>query len=405
MKEQNTITLQMDGFESTISHVSLLSDMTWFSKQISCAKIVFIDSNLYQAIHKAYEHTQDSVFSDLYTVLSSMKVIIVPGGEQCKQQAVFNLVLDSLFQHTLTRSDRVVVMGGGALCDVVSFVASVYMRGIPLVLIPSTLLAMVDATIGGKTAVNYTKWKNMVGTFYPATQIVVVPYLLNILSPQLMKEGCAEVIKAGMLQDDSLLQLIETHGTSLFMQSEHIYPEIWTEIIWRAVQVKVDIVQKDFKEQGIRSFLNLGHTFAHAHESYMQTQGNAVSHGNAVALGIRAALLLGMNMSKSQVIENIEQNKEAIVGETAYIYSLPDIDMFTNTVYAQRVFSLLEMLDYPTHYKGCTITGLLHAMRVDKKKQSNTLRIILQHMQGHTIMLPVPDTMIVHTYELLGVEK
>lgn len=336
--------------------------------------------------HKEQDYPTNNQATALRELVGEVQSVVVPAGERGKSKANFEMLLDMCFEHKLVRNDTIAVIGGGALCDTASFVASVYMRGVKLLLVPSTLLSTVDASIGGKTAINYGYWKNMVGTFYPPQEVLIASHLLETLNRQHLRDGLAEIIKAGMLCNDRILTLIESKGELLYGDATRsgilAHKQVWNELIWRAIQVKVQIVQEDFKEENVRAFLNLGHTFAHAHESCARYLKLNVSHGEAVGLGLRAALTLGMRICHSH-------NKTPL----------------TDKNYANRIYCLLDILDYPKNYKEYSSRELVRVMSVDKKRNSAGLQFIVQSEQGNTVILPVEEEEVIAVLRELGAKE
>lgn len=196
---------------------------------------------------------------------------VFPHGETSKNVETYAALLEFLAQHQLTRADAVVALGGGVVGDLAGFAAATYLRGIALVQLPTTLLAMVDSSVGGKTAVDLGAGKNLAGAFYQPSLVLCDPDTLNTLPADIFADGCAEVIKYAVLADADLLnQLIEPQKNL-------------EEIIARCVAIKRDTVERDERDTGTRQALNLGHTLGHAVE---KCSGYAVRHGSAVAIGL-----------------------------------------------------------------------------------------------------------------------
>lgn len=203
-------------------------------------------------------------------------VCTFPGGEQHKRIATVEAILDHLTAHHFTRSDLLVALGGGITGDITGFAAAIYLRGIEFVQIPTTLLAAVDSSVGGKTGVNLSAGKNLAGAFWQPDLVLFDPEVLTTLSEPLLKDGLAELLKAGLISDESILQNAEDPG--ILKDPERMLP-----LIAQAVHVKRRIVEADEREAGVRQLLNLGHTIGHAIE---KCSGYEISHGAAVAKGI-----------------------------------------------------------------------------------------------------------------------
>ena len=236
--------------------------------------------------------TDDNV-APLYadTLASSLKeagyipeLYVVPHGEGSKSLSTLGALLEHLAENRYTRTDALFALGGGVVGDLGGFCASVYLRGIPFVQIPTTLLAAVDSSVGGKTAINLDAGKNLAGAFYQPRLVVCDPDTLSTLPPEIFADGCAEVIKYGVINDAELFRMLQK-GTSPADE----------RILARCVQNKRDIVEQDEYDTGTRQLLNLGHTIAHAIEKLSDFE---ISHGSAVAMGtvtvMRAAVLHGL---------------------------------------------------------------------------------------------------------------
>lgn len=191
-------------------------------------------------------------------------IFVLPKGEASKTEEVQKKLIDFLFEKKCTKDTTLIAVGGGSTLDLVGFVASIYMRGLSLTYVPTTLLAMVDASIGGKTAINTPFGKNLIGTFYPPKKVLICPMFLNTLSTEEKQNGVFEILKLALVYDSSLLDLAE---------------DKW---IYRAVLAKSQIVEKDPLDLGLRRILNFGHTVAHGLEAASSFQ---IPHGRAVAIG------------------------------------------------------------------------------------------------------------------------
>ncbi len=196
---------------------------------------------------------------------------IIPHGEDSKSAKSFISILNYLADNKISRSDIIVALGGGVVGDLAGFCASSYLRGIEFVQIPTTLLSMVDSSVGGKTAINLDAGKNLAGAFYQPSLVICDPVALETLPDDIFADGCAEVIKYGIIGD-----------RPLFDKLERGIDENTDEIIENCVKNKRDIVNIDERDTGVRQLLNLGHTIGHAIE---QNSGFSVSHGSAVAIG------------------------------------------------------------------------------------------------------------------------
>ena len=212
------------------------------------------------------------------------EVYVVPHGEGAKSLRVLGTLLEYLAEHKYTRTDVMFALGGGVVGDLCGFAASIYLRGIDFIQIPTTLLAAVDSSVGGKTAINLAAGKNLAGAFYQPRLVICDPDTLGTLPPEIFADGCAEVIKYGVINDRELFSMLQS-GISPACE----------QIIARCVQNKRDVVEQDEFDTGLRQLLNLGHTVAHAIEKCSDFE---ISHGSAVAIGMvtimRAAVARGL---------------------------------------------------------------------------------------------------------------
>ena len=244
----------------------------------SCTVAVISDDT----VMPLYGHTVcESLRRSGFTVVSCT----IPSGESAKNLTTYGTVLTFLAQNRLSRGDVLVALGGGVVGDLTGFVAATFLRGVDYVQVPTTLLSAVDSSVGGKTAVDLTVGKNLVGAFHQPILVWCDPETLATLPPVTFRDGCAEVIKYGLLGDSSFFSYLRENRASLDL----------TAVIARCVEMKRDIVCKDEFDKGLRQLLNLGHTFGHAIES---CSNYSIGHGHCVAIGMamicRAAVQRGM---------------------------------------------------------------------------------------------------------------
>ena len=229
-----------------------------------------------------------------------------------------------------------------------AFAASVYMRGCGIILVPTTLLSMVDASIGGKNGVDFMERKNLIGSFYPAQTVLIYTGFLESLSEKEYKSGLAEIIKHGFLSGNEFIDYIESSSEALLARD----PGTVEEVVYRSLKVKASYIEEDFRETGIRAHLNLGHTFGHALETAAGL--GEFTHGEAVAWGIWKAVKAGL-----------------LAG-------------ITDSAYADRVERILRKYGYNIDYSGFNHELYLEALASDKKKKDGKLRFILQRSAGST---------------------
>ncbi len=277
-------------------------------------------------------------------------------GEPNKSWESASVIQTAALENELTRGSTMVGIGGGLVCDVTAFCASIYMRGCGLVLVPTTLLAMVDAAVGGKTGINYLGYKNIVGSFYPARTVYVFAETLATLPEREYRSGLAEVIKTALIGDRTLYVLLERERSGI----EKRDPDLLRDIIGRCIAVKGKIVERDPREDGVRAHLNLGHTFAHALES---AAGLARwTHGEAVAWGMARAMDLGCRLG------------------------------ITDRAYADGVKALLVSYGFQIEKVGIDPQVITSAMRKDKKRRHAALRFVLQRDLCVTVVEEVEES-------------
>jgi 3-dehydroquinate synthase len=343
-------TFQFEGFTTRLLFQDLASGYAAICARSRRGRVLLVCDDNTRPLLDPYIGTDARTISPL----------VLPAGERHKNRESLERILHACVNSALGRDDGIAAFGGGVICDIAAFAASVYMRGIGLVLLPTTLLAMVDASLGGKTGINYRGYKNLVGTFYPASEVLVCPEVLKSLPDREYRSGLAEVIKSALLGDEEFIRLLELKREEILHRSGAA--SLIEELISRSILVKADHVSRDLKESGIRAYLNLGHTFAHALES---TAGlGAWSHGEAVAWGIAKAMEAGRSAG------------------------------LTDARYAERVLNLLNAYGYRTGACGEDGAELMEAMKQDKKKREGDIRFVLQKRCGETFLSSLPDEVV-----------
>jgi 3-dehydroquinate synthase len=264
----------------------------------------------------------------------------VPDGEAAKELTVAGGCWDAMGARSMTRNDAVIGLGGGAATDLAGFVAATWLRGVRVVHVPTTLLAMVDAAVGGKTGINVAAGKNLVGAFYPPAGVVCDLDLLASLPAVELATGMAEVVKTGFIADPVILDLVEADPAAALDPAGPVL----RELVERSIRVKAEVVGADLREQGLREILNYGHTLAHAIERVEHFQWR---HGAAVSVGLVYA------------------------AEIARLAGVLDDET------AARHRRLLTALGLPVSYDRSAWPALLDAMRIDKKSRGDLLRFVL----------------------------
>lgn len=223
--------------------------------------------------------------------------LTVPAGEGSKRMEVAAELLGALARAGVERGDAVLAVGGGVVTDLAGFVAATYLRGVKLVQAPTSLLAMVDAAIGGKTGVNLPEGKNLVGAFWQPRAVLIDVEALRTLPPRVLRQGAVEAFKAGLLADAELARAVASGALSGEAPAERL-----TRLVAASARIKAEVVARDEREAGERAHLNLGHTLAHALEA---VSGHALAHGDAVAYGLMAAAQLSRSRGGQDVVPSV----------------------------------------------------------------------------------------------------
>ncbi len=309
---------------------------------------------------RALATTGEAIRQDLVAQGYDAHGIEVPDAEEAKLAPVASFCWQVLGQTGFTRSDAVVTVGGGSTTDLGGFVAATWLRGVKVVHLPTTLLAMVDAAVGGKTGINTAEGKNLVGAFHEPAGVLCDLAALETLPRNELVSGLAEVLKCGFVADPAILELVERDPLAVTRPDG---PQL-RELVERAIAVKIDVVVADLKETGGaaghpgREVLNYGHTLGHAIE---RVERYAFRHGAAVAIGM------------------------VFVAELARLAGRLD------EATADRHRAVLEVVGLPTSYRGGVWDQLLDAMRMDKKTRGDTLRFVVLDGLARPSVLAGPD--------------
>jgi 3-dehydroquinate synthase len=322
------------------SDVSLDNEL--YSKHISSKKIALITN----------EQIADLYLSEISQTLNAfdLKTLVLPEGETEKNLETVGKAVEFLSDNGIDRDSSIIAFGGGVIGDITGFVASSYMRGIKFLQVPTTLLAQVDSSVGGKTGVNINTGKNLIGAFYQPSAVIADTRYLNSLKPNRLSEGLAEVIKYGLIRDENFFKWL-CKNTNRILTLE---PEVMAHLIERCCQIKAEIVSEDEREGSIRAILNYGHTFGHAIESL--TDYSVYTHGEAVSIGMVMA---------------------ASMAERMGMLSQADKKDITN---------LLESVNLPTEKPDLNSNDFLESMKRDKKVQDGEIRLILLESIGRAVI-------------------
>jgi len=281
------------------------------------------------------------------------ELLSFPPGESAKNMEIVLQLCQQLIARGFDRKSLLITVGGGVVGDVAGFAAAIFMRGIPYIQVPTTLLAQVDSAIGGKTGVDLPSGKNLLGAFHQPLLVVSDPDVLVTLPVEARREGFAEIIKAALIADSELFSLLENEGTHLLANAK----DVLETIIFKAAEVKCRVVSQDEHESGLRRILNFGHTLGHALEAASQY---SLTHGQAVAAG------MGVAIRFSQKWAGLDQDE------------------------ADRALRLIQRLGLPTGLPGDIASdSLLSALEKDKKIQGNICHFVLISKIGQAVIRPI----------------
>ncbi|MGV2828376.1 3-dehydroquinate synthase [Myxosarcina sp. GI1(2024)] len=333
-----TINLPQSSYNINIASGSL-SQLGNQMKELRVGTKVLVVSN-----PEVFDYYGQICLKSLQSAGFETAVHLIPAGERYKNLQSIEQVYDTALANRLERSSTLVALGGGVIGDMTGFAAATWLRGVNFVQVPTTLLAMVDASVGGKTGVNHPQGKNLIGAFYQPKLVAIDPNVLETLPEKEFRAGMAEVIKYGIIWDEDLFTKLErAEDIDSFTA---VAPELLQTILVRSCQAKADVVSQDEKEAGLRAILNYGHTMGHAVESLTNYQ--QFVHGEAVAIGMVAAGKIAVRMGLWTKEETARQNK--LIAKA----SLP--------------------LDIPSELN---IDDILETLKSDKKVNAGKVRFIL----------------------------
>jgi 3-dehydroquinate synthase len=296
--------------------------------------------------------------------------LLLPDGEVHKAWACLNLIFDHLLAHACDRRTVLYALGGGVVGDMAGFAAATYMRGVPFVQVPTTLLAQVDSSVGGKTGINHPLGKNMIGAFYQPARVLCDLDTLNTLPPRELAAGLAEVIKYGPIADMAFFDWIERNVDALLARDAAAL----AHAVQRSCEIKARVVGQDEREGGLRAILNFGHTFGHAIEAGLGY--GAWLHGEAVGCGMVLAAALSAEIG------------------------------LVTPAFAQRVTDLVQRAGLPVRAPAMPDERWLELMRVDKKAQGGTIRFVLIEGPGRAGLHAAPDETVlrvIHRHSVMPV--
>ena len=282
--------------------------------------------------------------------------IVLPDGEEYKTMDVLMMIIDKAMEVKLDRKSTFIALGGGVIGDMTGFAAAIFQRGVKFVQIPTTLMAMVDSAVGGKTAVNHPLGKNMIGSFYQPDAVIIDTNTLNTLPGRELRSGIAEVIKYGLIRDSEFFGWLEENMEKLLARDN----AIMAETVLRSCQNKADVVAADEREANIRATLNLGHTFGHAIETGLGY--GAWLHGEAISTGMLMAA--DLSVLHGWIDEDISKRTKALLEKADLPTSLHN----PHTEYTE---------DYNKMRKGLTKARFIELMSMDKKVADGKLSLVM----------------------------
>ena len=321
--------------------------------------LLVIDSNIDLKV-------KNNVKERLEGISSKFAEITLDASEENKTYTTLALIHDLLIENSFSRDCVLFALGGGIICDMTGFAAATYQRGVDFVLMPSTLLAQVDASVGGKTAINHPKGKNMIGSFHQPTKVLSDTLLLKGLNESQIREGLAEIVKHSLIIDEEFFMWLQENIDDLIKAEDSKL----LEAISKSIEIKAEVVSRDETEQGVRKWLNLGHTFGHAIEVYGRYK--EFSHGEAVALGI----IMATNLSEKVLgLERVE---------------------------SERIKDLISNVLSDEHKnKEFQPDNLLELMSSDKKRKGNKLNFVLLNSIGSAeVCSDIDDQEILNSIKL-----
>jgi len=348
------------------SAVGGLDDLGVWMSRLKLGKKVLLVSN--PVIFKKYG---ERAIAALKLVGYEVSSCTLPAGERYKTLKSLQKIYDIALENRLERSSTIVALGGGVIGDMAGFAAATWLRGINVVQVPTSLLAMVDSSVGGKTGVNHPQGKNLIGAFHQPRFVLIDPSVLKTLPPREFRAGMAEVIKYGIIWDAELFAKLEE--TKRLDQLRYLDEELLQIILSRSCQAKAAVVSKDEKEAGLRTILNYGHTIGHAVESL--TGYKLVNHGEAVAIGMVAAgqIAVQLQMWKSADAER----QDALIQKAGLPTKLPnvlDIEAILDTLQTDKKVEAGKVrFVLPTQIGAVTVTDQVPA---------DVIRQVLREMQG-----------------------
>ena len=341
VSQKLTINLGERSYPIVINHSTF--DFSGLTDQLKGKKIMIVSN---ETVAPLYLDQLTAALPD-----TDVGSCVLPDGEVHKNSTSWLKILDAMASHGMTRSDVLLSLGGGVICDMTGFAAASWMRGVDFIQVPTTLLSQIDASVGGKTGINHAKGKNLIGAFHQPLAVVINTATLNTLPPREFAAGIGEAVKYGGIDQPQFIDWLSERQSAILNKS----PEVLSELIAQCCEFKVHVVEQDEKEQGVRALLNLGHTFGHALETATNYEGYL--HGEAVALGMVMAAELSSQLG------------------------------FCDSGLRKTLENLLQGFGLPIKLdKQITADELVRLMRLDKKVQSGKHRLVLMKGLGQAFI-------------------
>ncbi|MDC0226863.1 3-dehydroquinate synthase [Alphaproteobacteria bacterium] len=322
---------------------------------INNKKIIIVHDNFFGS--KAQFNKEFNQFlNSIKQVVDTVDLLDIPGGDQTKNMPQLTKMIEKILSYRIDRSSIIIAFGGGVVGDIAGFIASVLLRGINFIQIPTTLLSQVDSSVGGKTGVNSKIGKNLIGSFHQPLAVVADTNILKYLPERELRAGFAEVIKYGLIKDLTFFKWLENECENI-LNCDQIKLQ---NVITKSCDIKAKIIQDDEKENGKRALLNLGHTFAHAIEAFGNYDGRII-HGEAVSIGICLAFKFSYNLG------------------------------FCSKFDTQRVINIFKKSKLPTSLSeikdlSISTSEMIEKFKYDKKTRQNNLTFILNHKIGKSFI-------------------
>ena len=327
----NKINVHLD--DGRISHIYVGEKIENITQYLDNRKTIIITEN---TIYELYKNKFPA----------NIAVIKIAGGEKNKTLATISGIVENLIEKGIDRESFIVGIGGGIVCDITGFIASIYMRGLRFGFVATTLLAQVDASVGGKNGVNFNKYKNILGVFNQPDFVICDINMLQTLPPRELRAGLAEVVKTALIADKDMFDYIKTNSSKILGINKNVI----SFLVKRCVEIKASVVEADEKESGERRKLNLGHTFGHAIEKHSD-----LLHGEAISIGLMITAKISQKLN---------------------LISKADVD---------RVRDILSLLELPIKI-DIDENKLLDAVTKDKKRNSQSIHFVLNQGIGGSIV-------------------